>query len=396
MSETEGVNMGVEVNTENYFEDVHTAINSLIGTGVATSTGIDYKKRVASIAMQWYLGAIAGGNHEEGTTDLPVKTSFVESKIKDNSGKYNLFGREEARQNFLKFPPFEHNLKDAFKDDTIHWSYLLYHYFAFLQESINEAVEAVEEKNPEKRAKIIRDIKKKKRNEYKSKFLNLVSTHSGEYCMTKDEGCEKERMATLLVLTHPRVLKCFMFDIGENHRSLMNSNSDNAWKSIRNNNIQLLQYFDFHAIHRTWNFTLVMNLGLLFPKTHVLAEFLKSYTRKGRGFVVEDGKIVDFENIPYLAKVWDKIIDYFAKPNPVLHEGIFFLQRCGFIKLVDDNGDIVNMRFTDFFQSVNGSQNQVSKRKRKCSPSLKDVTTQSEKKTKTEQGSESLNGSKPK
>ena len=369
--ETEGLHMNVEVNQEDYKEAIEIVTNALIGDGkTKTADGkvTDFKKIIASMAMNYYLGCTAAGNHVDVLTDLPVKNRFVEEqKIQDNSGLYNQSLREEARQNFPRFRSFADNISRPFWDND-HWSYVLYHYFAFLQEDIDETIKAVEEQNPEKRASIIIGIKKQKKNEHRHNFLKLISTKSGEYCMTRDGGCEKDKLMSMLVLTNPIVLQCLMSDLEEKDRRILNKYpSVSLSKMIRTNSCSKLQYFDFLAIHRTWNFVLLINLTFLFDKYDVLSEFISSRTQECES----NDMINEFSQHVYLKKIWDCVRKEClggSRSKKSVPEGKVLLHHFKFIKYVTDK--VPKRKREESSSSMNEGEQQKRKREEEGSSSM--------------------------
>jgi hypothetical protein len=284
--------------------------------------------------------------------------------------------RKEAIQMYQNFLPA--NEIDVFSKtfwDNDHWSNVFYHYFAFLQEDINEAVKAVEEENPEKRANIISKIKKEKTRTRKKEFLKMISTKSGEYCMTREGGCEQEKMMTLLVLTNPFVLKCLMSDLEEKDRKIFDSSNSELCKWLRTSDKSMLKWFDFLAIHRTWNFVLFMNLTFLFSKTSLLIQLGLSRTQDCESHHM----INEFSEHSYLKRIWDYLLEeYFddgkkkvLKKNlsvDILSESILLHYK--FIKVVTDK---------------------VPKRKREEGGSSSMNEGESKKRKREEEGSSSMN-----
>jgi hypothetical protein len=362
--ETEGLHIDVEVNNDALSENIRFAVNSLIGDGTTkTDDGkvTDFKRIIADMALQWYLGVNAGGYHKVTKvrkTTLPLKNPPC--VVKHNSPE-----RKKAIQMYQNFLPTEDEFSKTFWDND-HFSNVLYHYFAFLQEDINEAVKAVEEENPEKRANIISKIKKEKTRTRKKEFLKMISTKSGEYCMTREGGCEQEKMMTLLVLTNPFVLKCLMSDLEEKDRGIMKYSSNEQFKWLRTNDKSMLKWFDFLAIHRTWNFVLFINLTFLFSKTSLLIQLGLSRTEDCES----DGMINEFSEHSYLKRIWDYLLEeYFddeKKKVPVWIESILIHYK--FVKVVTDK--VPKRKREESSSSMNEGESKKRKREEEGSSSM--------------------------
>lgn len=369
--ETEGLHMNVEVNKDALSENIRFAVNSLIGDGTTkTDDGkvTDFKRTIADMALQWYLGENAGSYHKTTTvrkTTLPLKNP-------PNVVVHNSPERKEAIQMYQNFLPTEDVFSKTFWDND-HWSNVFYHYFAFLQEDINEAVKAVEEENPEKRANIISKIKKEKTRTRKKEFLKMISTKSGEYCMTRDGGCEQEKMMTFLVLTNPLVLKCLMSDLEEKDRKIFDyydSSYSELCKWLRTSDKSMLKLFDFLAIHRTWNFVLFTNLTFLFSNTSLLIQLGLSRTQDCESHDM----INEFSEHSYLKRIWDNLLEeYFddeRKKKKVRIDSISLqiLLHYKIIKLVTDK--VPKRKREESSSSMNEGEQKKRKREEEGSSSM--------------------------
>ena len=389
-----GLHTDVNLNKNDVMEDIGYAINSLIGDGkTITDDGkvTDFKKIVASKALNYYLSTIASMNRVDVYSDLPVTKPFVEEvKIKDNTGKFNIDKRKSAKKQFFEFEILADNMEQPFWDNE-DWSYVLYHYFAFLQNDIKKAVEAIEEEDAEKRSELICKIKKEKTRERKKKFLKMISIKSGEYYMSGNGGCERTKLLTYLVLTDIRVLKCFMFDLEEKDRSKITSTQGNQWLVTNDN--KLLQNFDFLAIHRTWNFPLLSTLAILFSKNSVLIKLALSNTQNCESKGIYD----DFFDIRDLKIIWNRVLYGCYQEKQPLYEGMFLLQTFNFIKCIDDKDTICKLKrreVTNFLCNVSSSsmdEGGSQKRKREEESSLSMDEGESQKRKRAEEGSSSMN-----
>ena len=110
---------------------------------------------------------------------------------------------------------------------------------------------------------------------------------------------------TFLVLTNPLVLKCLISDLEEKDRKIFDSSYSELSKWLRTSDKSMLKWFDFLAIHRTWNFVLFMNLTFLFSKTSLLIQLGLSRTQDCKS----DEMINEFSEHLYLKRIWDHLLE---------------------------------------------------------------------------------------